>query len=1425
MSDSISGSIETSVTTNSSVAELSYPIFALANPEPTVNVIILYNPLDLSERTVDKIDWGHRKPLSAYLDGLPDHIEWAITVNDRVTGRELWDTTYLDIDDFIVIMPIPEGGGGGGGSGKMIIRMVAMLAVAIVAPELAGALGPLMGLGAFGTSVLAVGMTVAGAMLVNAMLPAPKPPTTASPAATTSQQNDGLSYGIDGPKNTSGENFVVPVAYGTFRTGGNIIDQRVDNTGDTQLLYMRMLLSEGPIDSIDTVNVEVDEQPHANYNSVQIDYRLGVDNQDVSPWFNRTARQINKGSKLIQADTVYTTTSEVEGFRLDFTCPNGLAVYDTQGNRGTNSVSINISYSVHGQNNWINPLGKPFTITASQRSAVRRSFDSGGLGLAIYDIKVSRTNAESTVDTVLDQVFLADVTEILQEQVQLNFSAWLAIQVQLGDQLNQQPKITIPFKGRQVYQYDAYGNVTTFAWSDNPAWITLDILMNTRFGGGLSASRFDMSKWKQWADFCTSKGLKFNGIFDTDSNVWDATQFVLRCGHAQIVMVGTRYSVAMEAPDIPVMMFGMGNILDGTFSIDWLPLQDRANEVEISYFDELDHYKQHAVRAVDYDAIAAGVPQRLSTISMMGVTNATVAFNEAWLQIALNKFVLQTCTFDAPLEAIGCLVGDVVYVQHDMPQWGFGGRIAPGSTDTVINLDRPVTMGGTGDYRLLLIHATVQRSGNTPVTLVVGNSIFTTSPISPTGYTRLIWRNGSQVFDTAVLSVVLGSPLNEIILDQSPASWGLAPGANVELWDTDVVEERSVVLNSGNQKTVTVTAPFTITPDAYANFMFGENTKMKKPFRVKSIKGSHEYKRTLTLIEYNESVYGDPTTAAPTPNYSALGTVIAQVTNVDGFEEIFYSGNAVRVRFTLTWNPPNSMYEGADIYLQTNGATWNHIGSVRGGASSFPLEVDTGDRLEFKVVPFDGAGDRASFSTAGIFEHIVLGKNAPPGNVFNFAVSKEAGGLLYTWNANTDVDLAGYEIRQGPTWDAANLLVTGYTGNRFFSNKTSAGTFTWLIRAITSNGVYSATPTTVTLTLAAPAQVQGFATVSNGDNIIFSWIPNADPDVVLYELREGGNWASSSFIAQVGGNHHVVQNDIPGNRIFWIKAIDNAGIYSDIAVFSTPTIAANPNRNVVFTQDEGAASFPHFRYNTTIVGSTLVLTTGLPYGEYVTTVDMGAELQGRTTIADTFDAVILNNTRWVDATFDWRSTQADNPWISGGSIDNVFVGKQWALYTGLTSNDVDGITFDGSTTSLGGVTPTVSGTPSYAPGRFSNGLSISDNIGFTYSLSLPASFSLSLSLVPGNMNDLSRLLKLVDGGTGSLTLDYNPSTDCYELVGSDHSIVSAPNLFQTGDRLIIAITQTATTRRLYVGRMDDLLTTSGVLAAAPLSSGFTAIIF
>lgn len=134
----------------------------LATSDPSINVVVVYNPFDLSQRATHRLDWIEGRTLADYLSDLPDGIEWAVTVNADVIEPDRWAGVRPAVDDWIVLMPVPEGGGGGGG--KSVVRMVAMLAIAVAAPQVAAGLG--FAAGTFGYAAVTVGVARCGSLVV-----------------------------------------------------------------------------------------------------------------------------------------------------------------------------------------------------------------------------------------------------------------------------------------------------------------------------------------------------------------------------------------------------------------------------------------------------------------------------------------------------------------------------------------------------------------------------------------------------------------------------------------------------------------------------------------------------------------------------------------------------------------------------------------------------------------------------------------------------------------------------------------------------------------------------------------------------------------------------------------------------------------------------------------------------------------------------------------------------------------------------------------------------------------------------------------------------------------------------------------------------------------------------------------------------------
>lgn len=1032
--------------------------------EDAIQLRLITNPFDTTFAIREELVYNPEFTLLEYMEGLPSPESWVIGYNGLALQSKLWNTVQPKPGDVVSLVRVPEGGG----DGKEILRLVALIALAVFAPQLAA----LASLGATATGFLTAAIIVAGALVINALLPPPLPDLFDGEATSP-------SYGIDGPKNTNAQGTVVPVGYGQHRIGGNFVDLYTENLNDTQYLFGRLVLNDGEIEEV--TDIEINDQPIANFQNVETRVRFGLETETVNDWFPQSIKLVNRGVKLDTNYVTHTTESEVDKIRLDIVAPNGVVSFNDKGKptgysvgleieyrlfgtttftrlpvrqlvsftgssptntnyvgatvRGTGTpipgrdmayrTNDNVEYRAVGATTWL-PFGSSsreysaagtmsftpdtntsdtldptfetfyeqtlppgqyefrstgnglisnlvagvvtgatsdgaYRVDGNSTKAIRRTLESIQLPRGRYEVRVRRLQAQSTDPQISDAVYLTDVGEIDMSPIRMNGTATLSVRVKISDQLNNVPKITSLVKFSKLKEYDDQGNFVIERWSANPAWIVLDMLTNPLRGAGLALSRFDWPKWVEWAEFCTQEGLEFNGIFDFETSVWEGSQAVMRCGHAQFVRVGTKWSVAIDRAAEPVMLFTDSNILDGTMSTSWLPMLDRANEIQLSYFEKTDGYRQSTVRLVDNDIAVNGESTRSTTYQQRGITNRQQAMNEAEYQMRRNKLLRKSLSFDAPIEAIGLGIGDVALVQYQAGDYagGAGGRMVSGSTTTVARLDRPVTIEAGNSYRLLVHHAAVQRY-TVNIVSISGGSAFVTG--LPTGTINRCTRLRKGGIDVGIIDIIDGTPQDIIKLDSVA---GLTTGT-AELWDTNVVEERTITTAAGTHEQLTVSSAFSIAPTEFANWMFGKVATVKQPFRLIGIGGDDPTYRSLSFIEYDDRLYLPPGVPIPEVDVTPVDQP-QQVRDISVEYQRFPSGDQNTSVVVVSWNVENRLrYGGADVYLRSADAGWVFIKSVT-DVTAAEVALSDADSGLFKVVGYDKQGRRANFTEAPIY--------------------------------------------------------------------------------------------------------------------------------------------------------------------------------------------------------------------------------------------------------------------------------------------------------------------------------------------------------------------------------------------------------------------------------------------------------------------------
>lgn len=232
--------------------------------------------------------------------------------------------------------------------------------------------------------------------------------------------------------------------------------------------------------------------------------------------------------------------------------------------------------------------------------------------------------------------------------------------------------------------YFAYGGFLnssadgTFSYPYSPTkgWVnypnhpdSTDIL----FGAGLTNEEIDLEKILEWVEFCDNKNLSIDMVLKDDTSCSDVLERIANAGRASITYYNGKLSVIYEDEEqVPTCLFGMANILAGSFSVDYT-VSDPIGSV-VGKFVNRD-------KDWDTDEVSALVPYADSDnikkleINLEGITEKTRAQREVNLMAARQFYQRRLYTWKVDFEGLIARRGDLSYLSHDSTQYGYSGRI------------------------------------------------------------------------------------------------------------------------------------------------------------------------------------------------------------------------------------------------------------------------------------------------------------------------------------------------------------------------------------------------------------------------------------------------------------------------------------------------------------------------------------------------------------------------------------------------------------------------------------------------------------------------------------------------------------------------------------------------------------------------------
>lgn len=659
-------------------------------------------------------------------DLLIDEAYEVVLSKNSIIQNEPFDIAEGDV---INVMFIPKGGGGGG---NKVTRSVMMLVVAVASAYTGGVVGAAYNSTIWG-AVAAGGVALAGGLLVNAILPV----ATATNSLNSSDFSSSTTYSWDESYNKFTQGLPVPKVFGTHKITPPLISKFIETIDNKQYWNGLYAVNDGVINSVS--DIKINDESIDNFDNVTCEIRYGYNDQLLITNFDNTKSDKEVG-RMLSTSYVETSTdgNEVTSISATLMFPRGIFFANDQGTISEYSIKVVMEYSSDGIT-WVNmgsdsevieywwsdntaikmkwtgynsgylgdvssfPSNIKYhstnmampkypvywyysyhyegfaTITANETSTFRKTFKVDNLPPAQYQVRTKFYEAPNSSSRYGSDCYLEYITEEIGDDFTYPSAALLAIRALATDQLSgSKPTISC----------------IVSANSSNPALIAKQMLQES----GISEDRI-LPSFDEWALHCDTMGYEFNGIFDTSMTLRKALDLVGTIGRASVIQFGSKFEAIMDrAEEIPVQSFtfGMGNILKDSFKQTFLPILDRANVIEVTYYDaDLDYEPTIVeVSSGNYDSVAE---ENRTAITLVGCTNRAQAKKHARYMLNCNRYLTETVTLEADKDSLVCKYGSIVRVSHDTPQYGFSGRIAE-CTLTTITLDREVTLESGKSY-------------------------------------------------------------------------------------------------------------------------------------------------------------------------------------------------------------------------------------------------------------------------------------------------------------------------------------------------------------------------------------------------------------------------------------------------------------------------------------------------------------------------------------------------------------------------------------------------------------------------------------------------------------------------------------------------------------------------------------------------------
>ena len=742
-------------------------------------------------------------------------------------------------------------------------------------------------------------------------------------------------------------------------------------------------LSEGEIEGFPNgieKDIYLDETPIQNENDTynftgyELDSRLGTDEtQNPILGFSTVENAVAVNTELTVTAGPITRTitdADVDRCRIIINHPSLQSINKENGDITGTGVSIIIEVSANGG---------PFieygqgNVAGKSNSQFQRAYEFALLGDAPWTIRVTRFTPDSTSVYLENTTIWQSYVEIINERFAYPNTALVALKVD-ARQFSNIPNLTARVRGKRVQIPNNYDPVNrtytgiwdgtfTTAWTDNPAWIFRDIVVNDRFGVARYVPNISIDPWYLYSvsQYCDGLVPDGNGGFEprftcnvylqNAGSVYEVLNGLASCFRGLIYYSQGQLFLTQDREQLPVQQFSEANVIQDVddsgqvtspcFTYSGTARSARKSVVIANWDDPNQNYSSVSEYQQD-DVLLETFGYNPIDLRLLGVTSRGQALRAAKHTLFSNRYLTEKVSFRIGAEGLAAGVGEVIQIADPLKQGQrLGGRIKEIDGNR-IKLDAVLNLNPAIDYTLTLVVPDGETTVNPDGSITKRPKLSVHNLISE-----------SEDLGTAVRNLAVQNAV-DILLTQ----------------DGDTLEVNTNIDALG---TTTAIVDGVVNSQVNALWVLEWSALEAALYKIISVVEVEPLIFQVEAIQYNASKFGYVDNDLPIAIPKDRFTLEAPQAVVNLSATLVYNNGRVQIR--ADWQAPQR--NGADDLLirgyryqwrESTAAQWNEaeITAVTSASVSLPDFVYGAATYQFRAATFDRLSRQSEFTAVDV---------------------------------------------------------------------------------------------------------------------------------------------------------------------------------------------------------------------------------------------------------------------------------------------------------------------------------------------------------------------------------------------------------------------------------------------------------------------------